>query len=74
LLAACAHKQPLVVPTTPPSERNENPGLEPLPASDHKPSKALRDCISPEDCFNAALEVEAEGDRANASATLRRRS
>lgn len=71
LLAACARERPLVVPTTPPSERNENPGLDRPAGEPKKPSALLRDCASAEDCFNAALQLAEDGDRTNAAASLR---
>ncbi|MBI3811913.1 MAG: transglycosylase SLT domain-containing protein, partial [Nitrospirae bacterium] len=71
LIAACAHERPLVVPTTPPSERNENPGLD-RPAGGREKSSALgRGCSSAEDCFNAALQNAEDGDRTNAAAVLK---
>ncbi len=67
LLAACAHKRPLVVPTTPPSERNENPGMD----RPEKSSASQRDCVSAEDCFNTALQNAEDGDRTNAAVFLK---
>jgi soluble lytic murein transglycosylase len=70
LLVACAPPKPLILPTTPPSERNENPGLDRPPGGPEKPSASVRDCVSAEDCFNAALQLERDGDRAKAAASL----
>ncbi len=71
LLVACANERPLVVPTTPPSERNENPSLDRPSDRPEKPSALQRDCSSAEDCFNAALQLAEDGDRTNAAASLR---
>ncbi|HEY5593529.1 MAG TPA: tetratricopeptide repeat protein, partial [Nitrospiria bacterium] len=71
LLIACAPQRPLVVPTTPPSERDENPGLDQPSVRPEKSSASRRDCSSAEDCFNAALQRAEDGDRTAAAASLR---
>lgn len=71
LLVACANERPLVVPTTPPSERNENPGVDRPSDRPEKRSALQRDCSSAEDCFNWALQQAEDGDRMNAAASLR---
>lgn len=71
LLVACADPRPLIVPTTPPSERNGNPGLDQPPASDAKPSASERDCSPAEDCFREALGQAEDGNQMGAAATLR---
>lgn len=70
-LTACGPQRPLVVPTTPPSERNENPGLDSPPAKTPAPSSTPRPCSSAEDCFNSALQQMGDGHRSEAEAELR---
>ena len=71
LLVACAPQRPLVVPTTPPSERDENPGLDRLSGAPEKSSAFPTACFSAEDCFNAALRTVEDGDRTAAAASLK---
>ncbi|HEY4485986.1 MAG TPA: transglycosylase SLT domain-containing protein [Nitrospiria bacterium] len=67
--AACSSPKKLVVPTTPPSERNENPTPDHLP---FQSSSAISfDCNSAQDCFTLALSKEEEGDRPASAAHLR---
>ncbi|MBI3610303.1 MAG: tetratricopeptide repeat protein [Nitrospirae bacterium] len=70
-IAACASPRPLVVPTTPPSERNENPGLDQPPAASQKPSVSQQACSSAEDCFHSALQRLEDGDPATAAERFR---
>jgi len=71
-LVACAAQKPLIVPTTPPSERNENPGLDqPPPPALPKSDPAQGACGSAEDCFSTALQLADKGDRGSATAALR---
>ncbi|MBI3994372.1 MAG: transglycosylase SLT domain-containing protein [Nitrospirae bacterium] len=71
LLAGCASKRPLTLPTTPPSERNENPGLDRPSDRPEKRSALPGDCSSAEDCFNGALQFAEDGDRTNAAGLLK---
>lgn len=68
-LGACSSQKPLIVPTTPPSERNENPGPDQPPA--HQESIAAPQACSPaEDCFKTALHLADQGNREGAVGLL----
>jgi len=80
-LAACAPQRPLIVPTTPPSERKQNPGLQDPSENKKKPSDSIKedkpaalgpDCPSPADCFNTAVLQSKDGNQAQADALLRK--
>lgn len=80
-LVACAPQRPLIVPTTPPSEHEQNPGLQEPLEDQHKPSDLHKgdkpaalgpDCPSPADCFNTAVLQAKAGDQTQADALLRR--
>ena len=69
-LAACSAQKPLIVPTTPPSERNENPGLDQPLSAPQKPTAPPQACASAEDCLSSALKMADTGDRAAAATVL----
>jgi len=68
-LGACSSQKPLIVPTTPPSERNENPGLEQPLAVPQESTTSPQDCAPAEDCFATALQLADQGNR-EAAVTL----
>ncbi len=71
-ILGCGPSRLLAVPTTPPSERNENPGLnQHLSVPAHFPQSGDI-CPSAEDCFNIALKRWGDGNPAAADLGLRR--
>jgi soluble lytic murein transglycosylase len=70
-LDACSSQKPLIVPTTPPSERNENPGLDQTPETPQESSTPPQACASAEDCFATALQLADQGNREAAVVQVR---
>lgn len=62
----CAPTRPLTVPTTPPSERNENPGLDAPLETAPSASESLPPCDSAEDCFQSSIRRLEEGNPSGA--------
>jgi peptidoglycan lytic transglycosylase len=80
-LAACAPQRPLIVPTTPPSERKQNPGLQDPSENKKEPSDAIKedkpaalgpDCPAPADCFNMAVLEAKDGHQVQADGLLQK--